>query len=177
MMLGGRSVVLYELRAMATSNFERMMQLADAVFAVRDDPDQLDVNEEVLEHLAAIHPATVSEEDDGNGPVAWVLLIPTTQDLMEKFLAGAISERQLYERTPLGVNYDAVYLCSGLVLEEHRRKGIAKRLTLEAIDRIRRDHPIRGLFMWAFTPEGRAGGEAIARWTGLPLYQRTAAHS
>ena len=67
-------------------NLERMIQLADEVFATKSDPNQLDINEEVLDHLRKIHPATVSEHDDGNGPVAWILLIPTTLELMNQFI-------------------------------------------------------------------------------------------
>ncbi len=78
---------------MPLSNFERMLQLADEVFATRQDASQLDINEEVLGHLREIHPATVSEFDDGHGPVAWLLLIPTTNNLMSQFLEGKISER------------------------------------------------------------------------------------
>ena len=37
---------------MALSNYERMIKLADEVFASKDDPDQLDVNEDVIEELA-----------------------------------------------------------------------------------------------------------------------------
>jgi hypothetical protein len=33
------------------SNFERMMKLAEDVFAVKNDPEQLDVNEDVIEQL------------------------------------------------------------------------------------------------------------------------------
>jgi GNAT superfamily N-acetyltransferase len=149
-----------------------MLQLADEVFAVKNDPEQLDVNQEVLERLMRIHPATVSEYDDGNGPVAWILLIPTTLDLMHQFLDQAISEKELFERTPLDTKYEALYLCSALVLEEYRRKGIAKRLTLQAIENIRQDHPLKALFVWTFSREGQLGAEAIARYTSFPLYKR-----
>jgi GNAT superfamily N-acetyltransferase len=157
---------------MSKSNFERMLQLADEVFAVKNDPDQLDVNQEVLERLMRIHPATVSEYDDGNGPVAWVLLFPTTLDLMHQFLDSKISEKELFDRTPLDIKYEALYLCSALVLEEYRRKGIAKRLTLEAIENIRKEHPLKALFVWTFSKEGDIGAEALARYTSLPLYKR-----
>jgi ribosomal protein S18 acetylase RimI-like enzyme len=157
---------------MSKSNFERMLQLADETFAVKNDPDQLDVNEEVLDRLRRIHPATVSEYDDGNGPVAWVLLFPTTLDLMQQFLDATISEKELFDRTPLNNKYDAVYLCSALVLEEYRRKGIAKRLTLKAIESIRKEHPLKALFVWTFSKEGDLGSEALARYTSLPLYKR-----
>lgn len=157
---------------MSKSNFERMLQLADEVFAVKNDPDQLDVNEDVLDRLRRIHPATVSEYDDGNGPVAWILLFPTTLDLMQQFLDATISEKELFEKTPLDIKYDAVYLCSALVLEEYRRKGIANRLTLEAIESIHKEHPLEALFVWTFSKEGDLGAEALALYTSLPLYKR-----
>jgi ribosomal protein S18 acetylase RimI-like enzyme len=157
---------------MSKSNFERMLQLADEVFAVKNDPEQLDVNQEVLERLMRIHPATVSEYDDGNGPVAWILLFPTTVDLMHQFLNAVISEKQLFDLTPLAIKHEALYLCSALVLEEYRRKGIAKRLTLQAIEKIRKDHPLKALFVWTFNKEGDLGAEALARSTSLPLYKR-----
>lgn len=144
---------------MPSSNFERMLQLAEEVFAAKNDPDQLDVNQEVLERLQLIHPATVSEYDDGNGPVAWVLLIPTTLELMNQFLENKISEKELFELTPLDTTYEALYLCSAMVLEEYRRKGIAKRLVLNAIEKIRKDHPLKVLFVWPFTKEGDLGAK------------------
>lgn len=157
---------------MAQSNLERMMQLAEKVFAVKDDPEQLDVDQTVIERLQKLHPATVSTEEDANGPLAWVLVIPTTLELMSRFLGKEISEKELFELTPAGSEYEAVYLCSALVLGEYRRKGIAGKLALRAIGQIRRDHPLKALFVWAFTEEGDIAAQAVARKVGLPLYKR-----
>lgn len=154
------------------SNYQRLINLAEEVFSVKSDPNQLDVNQEVIERLKRIHPATVSEFSDENGPVAWLLVIPTIPDLMNRFLAMEISEKELFELTPLNSVYEAVYLCSALVLEEYRRKGIAKQLALKAIADISKDHPINALFVWAFSKEGDLAAEALARLTGLPLYRR-----
>jgi len=157
---------------MTLSNYERLIQLADEVFAVKSDPSQLDVNAGVLERLIQLHPATVSAFDDGNGPVAWVLLIPTTLELMNRFLGSEISEKELFEQTPLNISYDAIYLCSALVLEEYRRKGITKNLALSAIEKIRQKHPVKAAFVWAFSPEGDLAAETIARLASLPLHKR-----
>lgn len=157
---------------MAQSNFERMIQLADDVFATKNDPDQLDVNEEIIEQLLKLHPSTVSEYDDGNGPVAWVLLIPTTLDLMNLFLSKEITEKELFDRTPLDSKYEALYLCSAMVLEEYRRMGIAKQLTLEALEEMRKTHPLKALFVWSFSKEGDLGAETLSRLVSLPLYKR-----
>jgi len=159
---------------MSLTNFEQMIQLADEVFASRSDPKQLDVNPEVLDHLRKLHPATVSEYVDGDGPVAWVLLIPTTTELMNGFLKNEISEKELYELTPLNKTFEALYLCSAMVLKAYRRKGIAKHLTLKAVEKIRKDHPIKALFVWTFSKEGLIASEALAKLISLPLYQRIA---
>jgi len=157
---------------MPRSNYERLINLAEEVFSVKSDPNQLDVNQEVIDRLKRIHSATVSEFSDENGPVAWLLVIPTTPDLMNRFLEMEISEKELFELTPLNSVYEAVYLCSALVLEEYRRKGIAKQLALKAIADISKDHPINALFVWAFSREGDLAAEALAKHSRLPMHKR-----
>ena len=157
---------------MVQSNYERIIQLADEVFSSRTDPDHLNVDENVMEHLLLIHPDTMSEYDDGNGPVCWILCIPTTLDLMSKFIDQKISERELYELTPLNSKYEAIYLCSALLLEEFRGKGIAQNLAIKAIESIKIDHSIKALFFWAFSKEGEKLAEKVSGLIGLPLYKR-----
>lgn len=157
---------------MVLSNFERMLQLAEEAFAAKYDPSQLDVDEKVIEHLQKIHPASVSEYDDGNGPVVWILMIPTTYDLMQKFIHKQISEQKLADLTPLNIPYEAIYLCSAMVLPEYRSKGIAKRLSIEAIEVICKTHPIKYLFVWPFSKEGDGLAEKIAYLVSLPLLKR-----
>lgn len=157
---------------MSLSNLQRMIQLAEVVFAAKTDPEQLDVNQEVIERLLAIHPSSVMEYDDGNGPVAWVLVIPTTLGVMQRFLDHDISEKELFDLTLPGESFEAVYLCSALVLEEYRRKGITKSLALKAIETIRQHHSVKALFVWAFSEAGDQASETIAREAELPLYKR-----
>jgi len=157
---------------MEKSNFERMLELAEEVFASKNDPNQLDVNEEVMEQLQRIHPESIAEYDNGHGPICWIIQIPTTRQLMEQFLANEISEKQLFELTPLNVPYQSVYLCSGMVLQEFRRKGIAKKLAFDALLKIRESHPIEALFVWAFTQDGDIASESLAKLSGLPLFKK-----
>jgi GNAT superfamily N-acetyltransferase len=149
-----------------------MLRLADEVFAVRTDPNQLDVNDEVLERLYHLHPATLNELDDGNGPVAWVLVIPTSYEIMNRFLSHEITEKQLLDETESGSLIDVVYLCSALVLDEYRRQGIAKQLCIEAIEKIREEHPLKALFAWTFTKEGGQLAETVSKEVKLPLFKR-----
>jgi len=149
-----------------------MIQLSDEVFSSRTDPDQLNVNENVMEYLHLIHPDTIAEHDDGNGPICWILCIPTTLDLMTQFINQEISERELYELTPLNTKYESIYLCSALLLEEFRGEGIAQHLCVKAIENIKIDHPITALFFWSFSKEGEKLAEKVSGLLGLPLHKR-----
>jgi len=155
------------------TNLERLIDLADEFFDAKNDPEQLAVDEAIIARLKALHPATLGEKIDGDGPVAWMLVIPTTGSLMERFLRQEIGERTLLELTPPGGRFDAVYLCSALVLPEYRGKGLARSLAVESIDSIRRDHPIGHLFYWAFSTEGENLAKAVARTVRLPLFRRS----
>src|ERR1039458_3455217 len=144
------------------SNLERMIELAGETFAAHNDPDQLNVDEEIMEQLQRIHPATISQHVEGDGPVCWILLIPTTTDIMNQFINGEISETELLNKTPLDEKYDALYLCSCLVLPEFRRKGLATRIIYDAIKSIRDYHPIKTIFVWNFSNEGALFADKIA---------------
>ena len=80
---------------MEDDNLARMIQLAEDFFNTRDDPEQISVTEETMARLKTIHPATLTEETNERGPIAWILVIPTTRPIMEKFISGEISERDL----------------------------------------------------------------------------------
>ncbi len=157
---------------MGLSNYERMIQIAEEVFAAKNDPEQLNVDENVIKQLQNLHPAAVTEYNEGKGPVVWVLLIPTTIKLMNKFIKKEITEKQLLDLTPLHSEYDALYLCSVMTLPEYRNKGLTKRLILEAIEKINSSHAIQTLFVWPFTEQGEFLAKAIAAEVSLPLYKR-----
>jgi ribosomal protein S18 acetylase RimI-like enzyme len=157
---------------MAADNLERMIRLADEFFATKNDPLQISFNEHTQARLSAIHESTMSETRDENGPIAWVLVIPTTVSLMQQFVDKQITEQELLQNTPLDSNYEALYLCSALVLPEQRRKGIAKHLVANAIRSIQTRHRIKFLFYWAFSEEGKNLAESVAKEFNMPLRSR-----
>src|SRR5512142_1702102 len=97
------------------TNLDRLIALATEVFDAKNDPEQISVTEQDMERLHALHPASMTQEATEDGPIAWILIFPTTHDLMERFLRREISERMLLSLTPKGGKFEAVYLCSALV--------------------------------------------------------------
>lgn len=149
------------------------MEIIDGVFETRNDPQQLQVTQKDLAKLQALHPATLAEYNEGNGPCVWVLLIPTTKAIMQEFLDGKISEKAILQKTLLGTSFEAVYLCSATTLPEYRGKGITSRIAVEAINSIKAKHPIADLFVWPFTPEGEILAKKLAEKLELPLHVKT----
>jgi len=149
-----------------------MIQLAEDFFATKNDPSQISIDRKVMLKLKRIHPSTMTEKSTSKGPIAWILIIPTTQELMKQFITKKINERELLNKTPLRVKYESIYLCSALVLPEHRGEGLAKRLMIKAVKSIQKKHQINSLFYWKFSTAGKKLAASVAREISLPLYKR-----
>lgn len=157
---------------MHQDNRARMRKLAEEFFDMKNDPAQLSVDEDTMKCLLEINPSTLSEKTDENGPIAWMLIIPTTKKIMDDFLTRKITEKEILDRTPLGEKYDTIYLCSALVLPEYRGRGLAKQMVLHEIQSILNQHPIQSLFVWSFSTEGKSLANWVANELNLPLFER-----
>ncbi|MGA7160236.1 MAG: hypothetical protein WBZ48_04495 [Bacteroidota bacterium] len=157
---------------MESENLTRMIELADEFFDAKSDPMQISVNAETMVQLKKIHPGTMTEKRNKKGPIAWAMVIPTTVGVMRQFTSKQINEKDLLSITPLKIKYEALYLCSALVLPEYRGRGVATSLVVKAVKGIQRKHPIKYLFYWEFSVEGKKLARAIAKEFSLPLYKR-----
>ena len=157
---------------MHQDNRARMRKLAEEFFDMKNDPAQLSVDEDTMKCLLEINPSTLSEKTDENGPIAWMLIIPTTKKIMDDFLTRKITEKEILSCTPLRVKYGVIYLCSALVLPEYRGRGLAKQMVLHEIQSILNQHPIQSLFVWSFSTEGKSLANWVANELNLPLFER-----
>ena len=155
----------------STNNYQRMLKLIDEVFATRNDPYQIQVTEQEMIKLNHIHPSCLTELADENGPLIWILMIPTTNSIMEDFIKNKITEKELLDNTPLNIAYQSIYLCSATTLPEARNKGKTKELSINAIKEIQKTNPIENLFVWPFTKAGEALATTIANASLLKLYR------
>ena len=80
------------------ANYTRMFALIEETFATRNDPDQIQVTPEQMKKLEKLHPSTLTELADENGPVIWVLVIPTTTNVMNDFLSEKFPKKECLKR-------------------------------------------------------------------------------
>ncbi|HXK36492.1 MAG TPA: hypothetical protein VJ553_02830 [Candidatus Paceibacterota bacterium] len=148
------------------------MEIAERIFGTRQDPDQIPINRKSLRKLMTLSPEAIQHKLDERGePIAWVVVVPTTKELMEEFLQGRLTERQLFDRTEPRNEYDALYFSSAITVPEHRRRGIAIELFQRAVERI--PHPSDvAIFAWPTTDDGRAMAKALAGRFGIEVRLR-----
>lgn len=154
------------------SNFERMIDLVEEIFSTRNDPEQLQVNEEVIEQLIQLDPHFVSELDEGKGPCCWILLIPSNTELMHRFLDAEITEQELFERSRTLTTFTTLYLASALTLPEYRNKGITFHLCISAILELQKKYSFQDYFAWTFTEEGKHLAAKISNHFSKPIHIR-----
>ena len=150
-------------------NYQRLLELADQLFNTKSDPEQLDVNEHVIETLQHIDPVLIYEHQFEQEAVAWITLIPSNKVLTEAFLQGVLTEKMYFEKSVALSTFDTIYLCSAIVLEAFRHKGIVSQHCKAAIEQMCLKHKIEQLAAWPFTTEGLNCAKAIAQKLELPL--------
>lgn len=152
-------------------NLVRMLEMVHSFFDMKNDPDQLQVSQQVQERLQQLHHACLTEVANEDGPILWLLMFPTTSALMDSFLKNEINEQQLFDQTELGrTDFDVIYLCSASVLPEFRNKGLATEKSIDGIEAMKKSFPIEKLCVWPFSADGERLSKGIADKLEMPLF-------
>ncbi len=134
---------------------EKIATITEQFFGTAIDPEQIPVSETSREKMRQLSPYCFNTAlDNNNNPVSWMISIPTTLELKEKFIRKEITEREMFEQTIPAQTYGALYLCMSFTIPEFRRKGIAKELIIETVEKFRKNNPDIKLFSWIYSSNG-----------------------
>lgn len=151
---------------------KQIFRLAEDVFGTTTDPDQIPPTPEYRAKIDRLHPeSTAYRVDDSGNIVGFVFVVPTTKEIMERFLKGEITERAILDLTQPRATYSALYLCAAYVNPQHRRQGLATAMFREVLGKL----PLSSdatLFYWPFTEEGEQLARAVTQKTRHKLLQR-----
>lgn len=151
---------------------KKTQQIAEQFYGTAQHPDQIPIGEESQHKLHLLHPKTVLFKLIDNEPVSWIVVIPTTRVLGEKFVNGETTERALFDQTVPSEIYEALYICSVFTVREHQRKGYGTQLLREALDGIPLV-PNPYLFCWVYSKEGEAMYQALTKKFKTVVHRRS----
>lgn len=153
---------------------KRTMEVAEEFFGTQNDPSQIPINFDSYNKLIKLWPGAFAYELGIKGePISWAVVIPTSHDLMNKFLKKEISEKQLLEHSAPAKIYDCLYLCSAFTLPDFRCKGLALKLLLQLIKAAPLT-PDAALFAWPTINEGENILKRIEEITRQEVLRRRA---
>jgi ribosomal protein S18 acetylase RimI-like enzyme len=149
---------------------EESIHLAETVFDTSSHPDYIQPGLETAKKFSSLSPDCVLYYITDDGKLAgWVVSVPTSREIMEKFLQGAITEKGLLDLTVPASHYSALYLCAAVTLPEYRRQGIAIKLAQEALRRINLTSDAE-VCAWPTTSEGARTVEKLGSITGRVIH-------
>jgi hypothetical protein len=149
--------------------YQKMHKVAEDFFGTNDDPDQISITEESNRKLRSIDNDTIMYKVDRNGdPISWIIVIPTSREVMNKFLNKEITERELLEITVEEKSFEALYLCSAFTLPKYRKQGLAKELTLEAVKKFA-PNVENELYSYPFSEEGKSALKSLEKELGREI--------
>ena len=147
---------------------EEMRTIAEKYFGTLDDPEQIPINKASADKLMKLDPHSVTYRLVDGHPVSWVIVLPTSRTLAQDFVAGKISEHELFDRTEPQEIYDALYFCSAFTILEYRRQGLAAALNREAYNKIPHTEDCY-YCCWPFSVEGERLAKEMANKWGIDL--------
>lgn len=132
---------------------DKILNISEQFFGTVNDPEQIPITEGSNFKLHKLHPKSFIYKLENGEPISWVVVVPTSKELMDKFLRSEISEKELLDMSEPQKEYGALYLCAAFTVPEYRRKGYAVEMFEEAVNSI--PHTADAdLFTWPVSPEG-----------------------
>lgn len=142
---------------------------AERFFHTDKDLEQLPGEEITYEFLTKKFPNSANIIRQGKKIVGHTFVLPCSKKLMRQFLNGKITERQLFYCIREEItyqNFETIYLCSALLLPEHRGQGLAAQSMADQVKKISSMRKGKTeIFAWPQTLEGKKMAQNVAKIT------------
>lgn len=133
----------------------KLIAFVEPFFETASDPTQIPATEEAYRKLLALDSHSVELRADSSGNVvSYAAVLPTSKELMEKFLGREVTEREMFDRTE-AIHPEALYLMAVAVDKNFKGKGDVFGMMKEIIQYFQGRNPDLELFVWEFSEEGK----------------------
>jgi hypothetical protein len=144
------------------SNIKKMCVIAEEIFGAEEDNTQTKPTVENTLSLIAIEKNNLVCIKDGEEIVAWTVVLPTSKENMDNFLAGKITEKELSIESKKNPLFEALYLMAAITLPTYQRKGLAFDLIKYQIEYFKDKYNIQNFYSLPFSENGMSLMEKIS---------------
>jgi hypothetical protein len=141
-----------------------ILRIAKREFETDTDKDQIQPQGAYKDPIWKRNPNALNIIKEGKKFVGYTYLIPTSKELMNRFLKRGITERELRDITiKQNPDVEAIYLCAAYIEPEYRNNGLAKKAAIKSIRAISKGMKNKPyLFFWGYSKEGEKSAKGIA---------------
>lgn len=131
--------------------------IAEDAFRTAEDPTQVQIRPGGGTWLIDNIPECMRVIRYDKQVVGSTLIVPTSREVMQLFLNKKINEAELFARVRAAAApiWEAIYLCSAVLLPEHRGKGVATTSAMLSIDWVLANkNPRPDFYVWPTNADG-----------------------
>jgi len=143
----------YEIIYPTEEDINKMDRIAVRLFG-EADTNMAEPNIENARKLISLEKNNSICFKDGDDPIAWSAVLPTSKKDMVDFLDRKLSERDLFEKSIASPSFEALYLFVVVVMPDYRKQGLGISLIKHQIKYFQDKYNIKDFYAWAFSPEG-----------------------
>ena len=147
-----------------------LYSFVEPFFQTESDPTQIPASSETYRRLLSIDSHCIAIRADKNDKiVSYAAVLPTTNELMTKFLKHEINEREMFNATTSSLVPESLYLMAIAVAKEYRGKGDVFGMMKEIIDHFKKLNQKINVFVWEFSEEGERFVSILEKRYGLSI--------
>lgn len=103
---------------------------------------------------------------EGDEPIAWSLVLPTSRGDMEEFLSRKITEQELFDRACAEPSFESMYIFAAITRPEYRGRGLATELLEYQVKYFKEKYGIKDFYAWILSADGKALADKLEKKFG-----------
>lgn len=149
-------------------------RMSEKYFQTTNDSEQLPITENSV-WFRKNFPESLNIIKNGKEVVGVTFLFLSDQTHMKLFLNKKISENELteyFKKNYKTKKFNQVYLSGAFIKTRYRGSNIAVISLVKQLEKLKKTVKYNTLFYWAYSPEGRAVAQKVAKRMHMKIYSR-----
>lgn len=149
-------------------------KLTEGLWSTKTDPEIIPSKVFTYNFVTKEIPFSYNVIKEDDLVIGFTIVLPSSEEDMYDFINEKITEKELFYRIleTDRENFSCLYLCSAVIAENYRRRGLAKKSLMKQIEKFSNIYDIKYIYSWAFSDAGKKICNNISEEINIPLIER-----